>query len=91
MTNIAVATPAERTPELLGQTVVVIGGSAGIGFETARRARAEGAAVILTGRDPGRLEKAASEMAPATLRSSTPTSPPPWSHFSERSRSRSIT
>jgi NAD(P)-dependent dehydrogenase (short-subunit alcohol dehydrogenase family) len=30
-------------PELLRQTVVVIGGSAGIGLETARRARAEGA------------------------------------------------
>ena len=38
--------------ELLGQTVVVIGGSAGIGLETARRARAEGADVILTARDP---------------------------------------
>jgi NADP-dependent 3-hydroxy acid dehydrogenase YdfG len=36
-----------REPELLGQTVVVIGGSAGIGFETARRAHAEGAKVIL--------------------------------------------
>ena len=31
---------AQRQPELLGQTVVVIGGSAGIGLETARRARA---------------------------------------------------
>jgi len=30
-----------RQPELLGQTVIVIGGSAGIGLETARRARAE--------------------------------------------------
>ena len=29
----------QREPELLGQTVVVIGGSAGIGLETARRAR----------------------------------------------------
>jgi hypothetical protein len=29
--------------ELAGQTVVVTGGSAGIGLETARRARAEGA------------------------------------------------
>ena len=28
-----------REPELLGQTVVVIGGSAAIGFETARRRR----------------------------------------------------
>jgi NAD(P)-dependent dehydrogenase (short-subunit alcohol dehydrogenase family) len=46
-------------PQLLGQTVVLIGGSAGIGLETARRARAEGAAVILTARDPERLKRAA--------------------------------
>ena len=48
-----------REPELLGQTVVLIGGSAGIGLETARRARREGAEVILTGRNPDRLEQAA--------------------------------
>jgi NAD(P)-dependent dehydrogenase (short-subunit alcohol dehydrogenase family) len=48
-----------REPELLGQTVVVIGGSAGIGLETARKARAEGADVVLTGRDRQRLERAA--------------------------------
>ncbi len=48
--------------ELVGQTVVVIGGSSGIGLETARRAVDEGARVILTGRDPQRLEKAASEL-----------------------------
>jgi NAD(P)-dependent dehydrogenase (short-subunit alcohol dehydrogenase family) len=54
--------PIERTPELLGQTVVVIGGSAGIGLETARRARAEGADVILAGRTPERLERAASAL-----------------------------
>jgi NAD(P)-dependent dehydrogenase (short-subunit alcohol dehydrogenase family) len=53
---------AERAPELLGQTVVVLGGSAGIGLETARRARAEGADVILTGRDEDRLERAAREV-----------------------------
>ncbi len=47
---------------LLGQTVVVIGGSAGIGLETARRARAEGAGVILTARNPDRLRRAASEL-----------------------------
>jgi NAD(P)-dependent dehydrogenase (short-subunit alcohol dehydrogenase family) len=52
----------ERNQELLGQTVVVIGGSAGIGLETARRARAEGAKVILTGRSPDRLDRAASEV-----------------------------
>jgi len=49
-------------PELRGQTVVVIGGSAGIGLETARRARAEGADVILTARNPERLQRAASEL-----------------------------
>jgi NAD(P)-dependent dehydrogenase (short-subunit alcohol dehydrogenase family) len=54
--------PSQREPELLGQTVVVIGGSAGIGLETARRASTEGARVILTGRDPKRLQNAASEL-----------------------------
>ncbi len=49
-------------PELLGQTVVVIGGSAGIGLETARRARSEGANVILTGRNPDRLKQAARDV-----------------------------
>jgi len=48
--------------ELAGQTVVVIGGSAGIGLETARRARAEGADVILTGRNPDRLNDAARDV-----------------------------
>jgi NAD(P)-dependent dehydrogenase (short-subunit alcohol dehydrogenase family) len=57
----ATAAYNQRKPELLGQTVVVIGGSAGIGLETARRARAEGASVILTGRNPERLEQAALE------------------------------
>ena len=52
----------QRGPELLGQTVVCIGGSAGIGLETARRARAEGADVILTGRNPDRLALAAPEV-----------------------------
>ena len=50
------------TQELLGQTVVLIGGSAGIGLETARRARSEGADVVLTGRDPERLERAARDV-----------------------------
>jgi NAD(P)-dependent dehydrogenase (short-subunit alcohol dehydrogenase family) len=45
-----------------GQTVVVFGGSAGIGLETARLARAEGAAVIITGRNEERLAAAAEEV-----------------------------
>jgi len=51
-----------RELELLGETVVIIGGSAGIGLETARYARAEGAKVILTGRNPERLKRAADEI-----------------------------
>jgi NAD(P)-dependent dehydrogenase (short-subunit alcohol dehydrogenase family) len=54
--------PAPRELPLAGQLVVLIGGSAGIGLETARLARAEGADVILTGRTPDRLEQAAREV-----------------------------
>jgi len=56
------ATAPSGKPQLAGQTVILIGGSAGIGLETARLARAEGAEVILTGRDPDRLEQAAREV-----------------------------
>ena len=62
MTTAPAAIPAQREPELLGQTVVVLGGSSGIGFETARAARSEGAEVIITGRDRDRLERAAREL-----------------------------
>jgi len=48
--------------ELEGQTVVLVGGSAGIGLETARRARSAGADVVLTGRNAERLEAAAREV-----------------------------
>ena len=37
---------------------MVIGGSSGIGLETARRARAEGADVVITARNPERLAAA---------------------------------
>jgi NAD(P)-dependent dehydrogenase (short-subunit alcohol dehydrogenase family) len=53
---------ASDSGALGGQTVVVIGGSAGMGLETARLARAEGAEVILTGRNPERLAQAATEI-----------------------------
>ena len=43
MTTATGVSVTQRAPELSGQTVVVIGGSSGIGLETARRARAEGA------------------------------------------------
>ncbi len=62
MSTANIVSAIHREPELLGQTVVVIGGSGGIGLETARRARAEGAKVILTGRNSERLKQAASEL-----------------------------
>jgi NAD(P)-dependent dehydrogenase (short-subunit alcohol dehydrogenase family) len=62
MSTATTTVPVRREPELLGQTVVVIGGSAGIGLETARRARAEGANLILTGRDAERLRLADDEL-----------------------------
>jgi NAD(P)-dependent dehydrogenase (short-subunit alcohol dehydrogenase family) len=62
MTTEAPSASTARQPELLGQTVVLIGGSAGIGLETARRARTEGAEVILTARDPERLKRAADDV-----------------------------
>jgi NAD(P)-dependent dehydrogenase (short-subunit alcohol dehydrogenase family) len=62
MSTTTASMPVTRDPDLLGQTVVVIGGSAGIGLATALRARREGADVILTGRDAGRLAGAASDV-----------------------------
>jgi NAD(P)-dependent dehydrogenase (short-subunit alcohol dehydrogenase family) len=62
MTSPAAPGSGQRGPELAGQTVVVIGGSSGIGLETARRARAEGAEVIITGRNPDGLRQAAQEV-----------------------------
>ena len=62
MTSATTPVPTPRGPELAGQTVVVIGGSAGIGLETARRARAEGADLILAARNPDRLKQAAMEV-----------------------------
>jgi NAD(P)-dependent dehydrogenase (short-subunit alcohol dehydrogenase family) len=65
MTTDTTAARAQRAQGLLGQTVIVIGGSAGIGLETARLAHAEGAGVIITGRNPDRLRTAADEVGAA--------------------------
>ena len=56
------SSPAHREQDLRGQTVLVIGGSSGIGLETARLARANGADIILTARDPDRLHRAGREL-----------------------------
>ncbi|MFD3417551.1 SDR family oxidoreductase [Streptomyces decoyicus] len=53
-----------RRPDLADQTVVVIGGSAGIGLETARQVREGGGRLVLAGRNPERLQEAADELHP---------------------------
>jgi NAD(P)-dependent dehydrogenase (short-subunit alcohol dehydrogenase family) len=58
----AAGTPARRDPELLGQTVVVIGGSSGIGLAIAKRASAEGADVVLTGLHTDSTQRAATDV-----------------------------
>jgi NAD(P)-dependent dehydrogenase (short-subunit alcohol dehydrogenase family) len=73
MTAATTSAAVAREPQLLGQTVVVIGGSAGIGLETARLASREGADVVLTGRNPERLEQAASDVSARSSAASTPT------------------
>ena len=44
--------------ELKNNTILITGGTSGIGIELARQLIARGNTVIVTGRDAGRLEKA---------------------------------
>jgi NAD(P)-dependent dehydrogenase (short-subunit alcohol dehydrogenase family) len=62
MSAVAEQGRVSREPQLEGRTVLVIGGSSGIGLETARLARAEGAELILTARDPDRLHRVGLEL-----------------------------
>lgn len=49
---------------LQGKRALVTGGTTGIGFETARRFRDEGAQVVITGTNPANLEAAQRELGP---------------------------
>jgi NAD(P)-dependent dehydrogenase (short-subunit alcohol dehydrogenase family) len=53
-----------------GKHLVVVGGSSGIGQETARLALAEGASVTIAGRSEGRLRRAAEDLGASTAGSS---------------------
>ncbi|WP_256439042.1 SDR family NAD(P)-dependent oxidoreductase [Erythrobacter sp. JK5] len=56
--------------DIAGKTVLLTGGSAGIGREIARQLKAKGAHVVLTGRNPERLaamEGEGFETIPASL------------------------
>jgi NAD(P)-dependent dehydrogenase (short-subunit alcohol dehydrogenase family) len=56
------STKGEIVMRLDGKRVVIIGGSSGIGLETARLALAEGASVTIAGRSEGRLQRAAESL-----------------------------
>jgi NAD(P)-dependent dehydrogenase (short-subunit alcohol dehydrogenase family) len=75
MSTATIPSAIHHEPALLGQTVIVIGGSSGIGFETARRASAEGAKVILAARDPERLKHAATEVGASSTAAFDATDP----------------
>jgi NAD(P)-dependent dehydrogenase (short-subunit alcohol dehydrogenase family) len=53
--------------KLDGKTAVVTGGSSGIGYATAKKIRELGAKVIITGRNPEAVEKAAKEIGAVGL------------------------
>jgi 3-oxoacyl-[acyl-carrier protein] reductase len=53
---------------LIGRTAIVTGGTRGLGFEIARRFVAEGARVVITGRDRGALDAAAAELGVEAVR-----------------------
>jgi NAD(P)-dependent dehydrogenase (short-subunit alcohol dehydrogenase family) len=66
MTESTTLTTARPDGSLTGQIVVVLGGSSGIGLETARQAGAAGARLVLTGRDRERLDAAAGDVGAET-------------------------
>ncbi len=51
-----------KSGRLAGKKAIITGGTTGIGFETARHYLAQGAEVIITGRDQARLDKAVAEL-----------------------------
>jgi NAD(P)-dependent dehydrogenase (short-subunit alcohol dehydrogenase family) len=56
----------QSSGSLSGRTVVVIGASAGMGLETARQVRAAGGRLVMVGRNPERLQRAAAELDPVS-------------------------
>jgi NAD(P)-dependent dehydrogenase (short-subunit alcohol dehydrogenase family) len=57
----------EAAMRLSNKTALITGGNSGIGLATARLFVAEGAKVVITGRDQARLEAAAKELGPNAL------------------------
>ena len=60
-----ISAQGDNTMDITGNTVIVVGGSSGMGFEVARTALAKGAEVIIVGRSHERLAQAAEALASA--------------------------
>jgi NAD(P)-dependent dehydrogenase (short-subunit alcohol dehydrogenase family) len=73
MTTQQAQTTIRRKPELRGQTVVLIGGNAGVGLEAARLASAAGADIILTDRATAHLADPTDPSASVMTESVDPT------------------
>jgi len=56
---------AADVPDQHGRIAIITGGTGGLGLETARVLAGHGTMVVLTGRDPAKLEKAASLLSSA--------------------------
>lgn len=54
---------AADVPDQHGRTAVITGGTGGLGLETARVLASHGATVVIAGRDPAKIEAAASQLA----------------------------
>jgi NAD(P)-dependent dehydrogenase (short-subunit alcohol dehydrogenase family) len=66
-TSLSASARARGDGALLGRTVVVVGGSSGIGLEVARQAKQAGADVAIAGRSAEKLEAAAHEIGGASM------------------------
>jgi NAD(P)-dependent dehydrogenase (short-subunit alcohol dehydrogenase family) len=58
---------ARRTQQLAGKVIVIIGGTSGLGLSAARAFVAEGARVVVVGRDATKARAAAKELGKAAL------------------------
>ena len=81
MSTAPTVTAVHTEGSLSGQTIVVIGGTSGIGLETARLARAEGADVVITARSAERLRQVADELGATGASAFDAAEPAPLARF----------
>ena len=58
--------PAARPASLAGQRIILFGGTSGVGFAVAQRARADGAEVVLASSNPAKVQAATEQLPGST-------------------------